>query len=1613
MTTIGFLSQLRSKGIRVWVDGARLRYSAPSGALSPELFASLSERREEILSFLRRTGPAETSIGQPIRKTARDGNPPLSFAQERLWFLSQLDPLMSAYNAPIMVRLTGALNIAAMQETLNEIARRHETLRTTFVDFDGRPVQRISESTSITLQMVDLTKLPENIRRQSVGPITVEAAKRPFDLAAGPLARATLVRVSEQEHIALFTTHHIVSDGWSMGVLVEELTSLYAVFHAGTPSPLPEIEIQYSDYVRWQRDWLQSDGFKAQMDYWKKRLAPLPPRIALPVDKPRPEIQSFRGAQHQFVISPELRSRLEALGRQEEATLFMTGLAAFQSLLHFYSGQQVIATGSTIAGRNRRELENLIGFFANVLIFSMDLSGDPTFRNLLRQARRETIEAYARQDVPFEKLVEDLQPERHPGYPPLIHVGFSLQNTPVLKLQLPGLKIDHLQLPNETSKFDLTLLIWETEEGLVCAFEYNTDLFESTTITRLAEDYQTLLERAAASPDQRLSEILSDRKHHLGARPGSAAGGQAEELARWSNLTRNQLLMWMGQSLLPETAAYNNAFAIHLEHDIDFHHWRKAFLALQRSSDALRTVIVQETGVPQQRVLDHPICDPDYLDFSETPEPMEQASEWMARRTETLFDLERGMVDCALLKITRNHFIWYYKVHHLIIDYLSLVIAARRMSDFYERSLQGRELTAEDFSRFGDFVEFERKHRASPEYKVSESYWKRKLSARIDHLSFYSRLPKNAGMSGRRLYSTMEPRLADRLRAVAQREDVWIKNLNVTMFNLLAASLLTYLYRVSGQSTLSIGIPFHNRSASRFKDTLGLFMEVLPMRLTIEGSDSFLSLARKASAEAADTLKHNMCAIGNPSQSKSYEIFFNYNVAPEMSFLGKRAPYQWLSSNTAMDSLSVHLFDHGPSNEIKLMFDFDCGIFDQEDQRRAIDHFMRVVEAMIEDVNQPIAQVNILSPIEEGFVWESAGRTELPFPNDITIVDLFERRADEAPDRIAVIYGQESLSYGELNAAANRLAWSLRRVGVRPESRVGICLSRSIQMVIAALGVLKAGGAYVPIDPNYPADRRAYMLRDSGVTVLVTREEDGGEESEQNARIVRLDIERLRRFTESGSNPEPYATAANLAYVIYTSGSTGRAKAAQVAHENLVNAYFAWELAYNLTGREDRHLQTVSFSFDVFSGDLIRALCSGAKLILTPWEWLLDAEQLYRLIVEQKITCAEFVPAVARNLAVFLEQSGKKLDSLRLMIVGSDSWHVNEYKAWQSLCGPDARVINSYGVAEASIDSSYFENLSMPFMKDSGNQPVPIGHPFANTRIHILDSHLNLLPPGVAGELYIGGAGVARGYLNRPGLTADRFVPDPFNKNQGTRLYRTGDLARHLNAGQIELLGRTDNQIKIRGFRIEAGEIETRLKDHPQVTEAVVIAAGQKSLEQTLVAYVVTSGQRPALEAELRSFLKQSLIDHMIPSVFVMLESLPLTPNGKVDRSALPAPTTLKRDRNTVYTPPKTELERTLVEIWRQALSVEDVSVEDNFFDLGGHSLLLVQIHRKLRETFGEKVTIVDLFKYTTISLLADFLSQSDQETAVSERQDREAKLREAKGRLQRQLELKRRATKG
>ncbi|MDF5726917.1 MAG: amino acid adenylation domain-containing protein, partial [Rhizonema sp. PD38] len=1102
---VSLMLRLQNMDVRIWAEDDKLRIRTSKNALTSELKQEIQTNKAEILAFLN-AAKAKTVMAEEIPTLSADAPKFLSFAQQRLWLLAQLTGPSATYNMPMALQLEGNLNIDALRSSLAYLFNRHTSLRMYFPTVAGQPQVLIQDLDKIeVLTVLDWQNLNEHPNSPTVQRFIDAHTQEPFDLNTGSLFKAKLLQLQEQKYVLLINMHHIISDGWSMGVFVRELRQAYTVFIQGKTPNLAPLPIQYSDYAAWQRQWLEGEVLENQINYWKHQLKDASPLLELPTDYPRPAQQSYRGARYLNSLTPELSAAVKTFSQQQRTSLFMTLLATLSILLYRYSRQNDLCIGSPIANRTHSQTESLIGLFVNTLVLRTLIKPEQSFFEFLQQTRSSCLDAYAHQDIPFELLVEKLQPERSMSHNPLFQVMFALENNESPDLSLPGLDIQWLGVKCAIAKFDLTLLVMEYDNQLNCSWEYATDLFEKSTIQRMAEQFEVLL---------------------------------------------------------------------------------------------------------------------------------------------------KGILD-------------------------------------------------------------------------------------------------------------------------------------------------------------------------------------------------------------------------NPHQ-----------------------PINTLPLMTATELLQLQRWN----------------------------------------------------------------QTQTDYPEDKTLVDLFELVVQINPHNQALVFESRRLTYQQLNQLANQLAhYLIKNYQIHPDTLIGICVERSLEMIIGVLGILKAGGAYVPIDPNYPPERIQFMLKDSGTAVLLTQsyltEQLPLTELENPPKLICLDQE---TFTEElTDNPSPQSTPLDLAYAIYTSGSTGRPKGVMISHRGLVNMTLAVDQVLQIQP-QSRLLQFASFSFDASIWEIATALCSGACLYLAKKETLLVSQDLVNFLGDRKISHVTIPPSVLSLLPQVT------LPDWQTVVTAGEACPTELVTRWAK----GRRFFNAYGPTESTVCAT------IALVQPNGKKP-PIGQPLPNIRIYILDPHNQQLPSGIPGELCIAGMGLAKGYLNRPDLTADKFLEvELFGKTE--RIYKTGDLARWGDDGNLEYLGRIDDQVKLRGFRIELAEIEASLLQHPLVKEAIITLYKTEN-NQSLIAYV--TGMTTDLPTQLKNHLKSRLPDYMIPAQIIVLDKLPLTPNGKIDRKALPAP---NGGVEVSYEAPRNEVEKQLAQVWSAVLERQQIGIHDNFFDLGGHSLLAMKLLNNIQQVFEQQLGLSSLFQNPTIAQLAQQLGNTE-----------------------------------
>jgi amino acid adenylation domain-containing protein len=1093
----------------------------------------------------------------------------------------------------------------------------------------------------------------------------------------------------------------------------------------------------------------------------------------------------------------------------------------------------------------------------------------------------------------------------------------------------------------------------------------------------------TLLARLQNLSPERAAELLQRVRSSQKTRGTSIARAAADE--KGAPLSFAQQRLWMLEQLDPGSPAYIIPAAYRLTGRLDVGALEAALNVLTARHETLRTVIARDAdGSPFQRVAERASVRLAREDLRERQGGEALLAERVRAEVSEACDLERGPLWRArLIQVEDSVHVLVLSMHHIVFDGWSLNVFTRELFEAYRSVTQGVAPSLEDLPlRYRDYAAWQRGQVDSPAWKAQLEYWRAQLGGSLPPLDLPTKGPRPVQQTFAGAFHTrILPReLFGRLQLLTRSQEA-------TMFQTFLSALYVLLARYSGQTDLIVGCPIAGRHVdSNLESLIGVFVNTLALRVPLDQEKSFVELlsAVKATSLAAfenqdvpfDSIVEEIRPPRDPSRSPVFQVLYTYqNAIADVALPAVRVSYETVDGGTAKFDLSLDVFE-GPDGPT-CVFEYNTSLFESEAVAEMASHFETLLSDVVARPDSPISELRLLSPREVESTKLRNDAAELDMGPFIGVARRIEQQAALRPHAPAVSHAGKTLDYQALNTRANRLARHLRKNGVETGSLVALCLERSIEMAVAVLAVWKAGAAYVPIDPSHPEDRVDYMLEDAGASSLVTTVAWADRVGRYDDCVVYMDAD-LLIGEHDDSNLDIEVRPDALAYMIYTSGTTGRPKGTLISHDSLENAYLGWDHAYRLRDECRAVLQAASFPFDVCTGDIVRALCSGNKLVICSSELLLDGARLYELMRSEAIDCVEFVPAVFRVLASYLEESNSTLSWVRVLCVASDAWYVHEYQRFQRLCGATTRLINSYGVTEATIDSTYFEG---DVSGCNQNQVVSIGTAFPNVRVYVLDESRRPVPTGVAGELWIGGRGVSLGYHQQPELTAERFASDPFSAHPGARMYRTGDLARFRSDHKLELLGRLDHQVKLRGFRIELDEVASVLSAQPGVRESVVILREDRPGDKRLIGYVVA--QDAGLDtAATREAMKLALPEYMIPSEIVLLTQMPLTANGKIDRKQLPEPDA-SRVFDEAYVAPRTLTEEMLCEIWKQAFGRRRIGVEHDFFRLGGHSLLAIQIVGQVRQAFGVDLPMRALFQAPTVSALARMIAdKKDQQGA-------------------------------
>lgn len=1040
-------------------------------------------------------------------------------------------------------------------------------------------------------------------------------------------------------------------------------------------------------------------------------------------------------------------------------------------------------------------------------------------------------------------------------------------------------------------------------------------------------------------------------------------------------LSPAQQQLWSIDRMQPGTSLYNIPLALRLCGHLDIPALEASLTDILRRHEVLRAVFRDEDGVPLQSISALPEISLPVTDLSDSPADTRdiEIQDCIDAEAEAPFDLAEGpLVRSSLLRVLEHEHVLLLTLHHIVFDGASAGLFFRELGAHYAARLHGAPADLPPLlAQYADYSAWQREQPNGEHL----TFWRAKLKDLPARLQLPTDRPRPVVQAHRGASIKFE--VPDELRV---RVDELSERSGVTPFVTLLAAFKVLLARYTGQDDLVIGVPVSGRPHEDFDPLIGCFANVLVVRTDLGGNLDFREVLARVADQMMDAFEHMdaqfdaVVEVVQPERDPSYtplvQVTFSlltddageYLDLPGLSVEALEAQRATAKFDLSLDMVRTERRMYGD-------IEYDTDLFDDSTIGRFAGHWLSLLAAAVADPDTPMSALPMLTPREREQMVVEWNRTERDFAGPVCLHEMFEAQARRTPYALAVVSGEQRITYRELDERANRLAHALRRRGAGPETGVGVCMARSAHTIVSFLAVLKSGGVYVPLDPDYPPERMAFMLGDAQVSILVTNSETASALPDGDVELLLIDSVRAEIESCPSTAPVTSVGPANLSCMFYTSGSSGMPKCAMLTHANYANYVDFWIHRYLRDTPMRVHLQMTSFAFDIFIADTTRALFTGATLVICPQDVVLAPARLYELMVREQVNSAEFITPILASLVDYVEASGKTLEFLDVLIAGSDIWYAKDFMRARRLCAPTTRMIAAYGLSETSIDNSTFDDGDFDRALEG---IVPIGRPVANTTLYVLNEHLQPLPAGLAGELYVGGTGVGRGYHRRPGLTAERYLPDPFSGRPGSRLYKSGDLARYRPDGVLEILGRVDNQVKVGGFRIELGEIESVLRGCPSVENAVVVVHERAPGDRRLVGYVTLEHAGKPVLGPVREFLRAQLPGYMVPAALIALDALPLNANGKVDRRALPAPTEELLKAEEPHRPSRTPTEEIIAGIWAEVLGrAAPIGGHDNFFAAGGRSLLMTQVVSRIRKVWQVDLQVGAFYQEPTIAALA------------------------------------------
>jgi len=1503
----------------------------------------------EMAQFVRGAGKKTFAALKPAEKREYY---PVSVSQQRFYMIQQVNPQSTAFNIFSAWQVEGRLDRERFSRAVQDIIGRHESLRTAFQIISGEVVQRVHEKVGFELEVSEIEgpKGQKGPKGQELVEQIIKGFVRPFDLGTAPLLRVGLVSNGSDSRILLFDIHHIVADGSSMKIFIDDLVSFY------NENPPSALSIQYRDFSLWQQRLQESEEMQVHRRYWLDQLQGPLPALNLATDFPRARTRSYDGDDIHFSLGKEPTASIRQFLLATGTTLYMLLLAVLNVLLSRTTGQEDIVIGSPIAGRDHADLENLIGLLIGSLAIRNYPRKHKIFKDFLAEVKENTLRAYEHQSYPFEEILKEVAYEDIPGRNPITDVSLMVQNMALGRLEggpvILGdgdLRLTPFQAQfRHQTKLDLTLSAVEREEDIAISIEYVSDLFKRETITRLARHFRTILADAVLHPQASLQELemfdTAEREEIAGSS------------ARWFPLSHAQQRIYYSEKRFPGTAVSTLGFLVRYREELDLEVLNEVINQVISGHEGLRLRLVEVDAGQEawQYVSPFERRTVDLLDFS-GPEGESRLAEWIDRIDAGPFPLtDSELFYFARLKLPQGDSGYFLKAHHIVADGWTLYMLFDQIEHRYRLRQRGERIDETAYPSYLDYLADERDYLNSDRAFIDREFFKQTLLPLPEEVSLSTQTRDIADIRGGRLKFALPADLLDPLYACLEQHQ------ELSIYKLLFSVLAIIISRVNRCADFVIGSVNHGRSTGKQKQMAGMFVSTIPLRVQVDPKTGFLAFVERHGREIDRLVKQHqrypfdLLALDIRQQTgRDLDYLLNVNLIGHGDSEEKVFQTEFYFAGFEQTELAIHIFHKPKVPLLELEWLFLAHLFTDDEIGQLHRVLLYLLRQGLGRPDQELSGLEMAPEADRAFILGVVNGTNLDYAQDKVLPDLLWEQAGQSRDRVAMTGrgkpGDVQVTYGELVRGAGVLAQELRARGVGRESIVAIMMEPSIDMIAGILGILKAGGAYLPIDPGFPQERIDYMLADSGAEIIIGQHGVGANCCSP-IQDIGAECKGERQFAPT-----------DLAYVIYTSGTSGRPKGVAVSQQNVIAYLAAFQAEFHL-GPQDIIIQQASYTFDAFVEEMYPALLCGGRLVMAGVQTVRDPDLLAALMEKLCVTMITCSP-------LLLSELNRRLPAGRgrLFISGGDVLrpaHVDR------LIGT-GRVYNTYGPTETTVCATYYRCPAA-----GQGSTVPIGKPVANYKVIIMDGWQRLVPLWVTGEIWISGPGVARGYLNNPELTAERFVTSPLTPH----LYKTGDLGRWLGDGNIEFLGRIDQQVKIRGFRIELGDIEAQLKAYPGVLEATVTVIGAGD-ERALCAYLVwgQAGAGPD-SAQMREFLAGKVPAYMIPAYFVYLDHLPLNRSGKVDKKALPRP---EITAGPAHVAPRDGLEERLAVIWAETLGLGDKSVigiDDNFFLLGGHSLRATTVTARIHQELNIKVPLAEVFKTPTIRGLAAFISAAEPE---------------------------------